>query len=82
MTKTQHILSLYDGKRSTSEIAEIVGCHPAYVRVVARQRRGRSHSEVEERYLKKRYGTKTLTAAWRERTRDMRARAKREARAS
>jgi hypothetical protein len=52
MTKADQILSLYDGKRSTKEIAEIVGCLPEYVRVAARQRKGRP-SKSDRTYLSK-----------------------------
>lgn len=38
MTKAEQIRNLYDGKRSTQEIAKIVGCRQEYVRVVALQR--------------------------------------------
>ena len=38
MTKADHIRQLYDGTRTTVEIAALVGCLPEYVRVVARQR--------------------------------------------
>jgi hypothetical protein len=41
-TKSQRILALYDGKRTTKEIAKIVGCRQEYVRVVSRQRKGKS----------------------------------------
>lgn len=37
-SKADKIRALYDGERSTREIARMVGCDPAYVRVVARQR--------------------------------------------
>lgn len=50
MTKSAQIMKLYDGKRSTREIAEIVGCLPEYVRIVARQRKGKGRSEVDDRY--------------------------------
>lgn len=50
MSKSSQILSLYDGVRSTREIADIVGCLPEYVRIVARQRRGRA-SETDRKYL-------------------------------
>ncbi len=45
MTKAQRILELYSSGMSDKEIADKVGCHPSYVRVVARQRKGRSMSE-------------------------------------
>jgi len=51
MTKSQQIMALYDGKRTTAEIAKIVGCKPEYVRVVARQRKGKGQSEIDWRYL-------------------------------
>lgn len=38
MTKAEHIRDLDDGRRTTRQIAEIVGCLSAYVRVVLRQR--------------------------------------------
>jgi hypothetical protein len=59
MTKAQQILALYDGKRSTREIAEIVGCDPAYVRVAARQRHGGSRSEIDKRYVASPLGKET-----------------------
>lgn len=51
MSKAAQIMSLYDGVRSTKEIAQIVGCADSYVRVVARQRKGGSCSEIDRRYL-------------------------------
>lgn len=50
MTKSDQIRQLYDGVRTTREIAEIVGCLPEYVRVVARQKRA-----ANTRYAKRRY---------------------------
>lgn len=50
MTKAQQILDLYALGKSTREIADEVGCLDAYVRVVARQRKGRSRSEIDLRY--------------------------------
>lgn len=50
------IMRLYDGKRTTREIAERVYGAPAtkaqlaHVRVVARQRKGRGHSEIDKRW--------------------------------
>lgn len=49
VTKTGRILELYDGKRTTREIAHIVGTTDAYVRVVARQRKG-SMSATDRRW--------------------------------
>lgn len=53
MTKAERIMQLYDGVRTPREIAEMVDCHPAYVRVVARQRKGGGMSEKDRRYFKK-----------------------------
>lgn len=53
MTKSSRIMALYDGVRTTTEIAEIVGCCTAYVRTVARQRKGKQ-STGDKRYIKKR----------------------------
>lgn len=60
MTKAQRILELYDGVRTTNEIAEIVGCLPAYVRVVARQRKSSGVSESDRRYLTSPLGRTTI----------------------
>lgn len=49
-TKSDQIMALYDGVRTTKQIAEIVGCRPEYVRVVARQRKGSGSSEIDLRY--------------------------------
>ena len=65
MTKKQQILNLYDGKRSTSQIASIVGCLPEYVRVVARQRKGKAQSEIDRRYLQSSLG-QTTRRKWEE----------------
>ena len=51
MTKSAQIKQLYDGVRTTREIADIVGCRPEYVRVVARQRQGNGISEIDKRYM-------------------------------
>ena len=56
MTIKDKILSLYDGKRSTTEIAESVGTSVEYVRVVARQRKGGSYSDIDRRYRASRLG--------------------------
>ena len=50
MSKAKQIMALYDGKRTTREIAEIVGCGDSYVRTVARQRKGLGVSENDRRY--------------------------------
>lgn len=61
MNKTKQILSLYDGWRTTAEIAEIVGCNPGYVRVVARQRCGKGLSEIDIRYRKSPHGSRVMS---------------------
>lgn len=54
-TKADEIRSLYDGQRSTKEIAALVGCDPAYVRVIARQRaNGDANSASYKAYLPRR----------------------------
>jgi hypothetical protein len=58
-TKSEWILALYKDGLSTKEIAEIVGCLPSYVRVVARQRKGTSASEIDRRYLTSSLGRST-----------------------
>lgn len=50
MTKSEQIMSLYDGTRTTTEIAAIVGCNTSYVRVVARQRKGRGVSDIDRKH--------------------------------
>lgn len=40
MTKAEQIMSLHDGSRSSRAIAELVGCHDAYVRTVLQRARG------------------------------------------
>ena len=57
MTKSEQILALYDGKRTTREIADIVGCGVPYVRVVARQRKGGSMSKHDKKYRIKKAGS-------------------------
>lgn len=64
VTKTERILALYStGKYTTREVADTVGCLPAYVRVVARQRKGAGYSDNDARYLMRRYGGKSLAEA-------------------
>lgn len=58
-TKAQRILSLYAKGLSTSEIAARVDCLPEYVRVVARQRKGKGQSEIDKRYLASPLGSAT-----------------------
>lgn len=57
MTKAQQIMKLYHGPTSltTRQIADRVGCLPAYVRVVARQRKGGGSSPIDCRYFSRRY---------------------------
>ncbi len=54
MTKAEHILQVYcslpDTPQRTRRVAEIIGCRPEYVRVVARQRFGGGASEIDRRY--------------------------------
>ena len=50
-TKAAEIMLLYAKGLSTKQIGELVGCRPEYVRVVARQRKGRGVSENDKRYL-------------------------------
>lgn len=50
-TKAAEIMLLYAKGLSTKQIGELVGCRPEYVRVVARQRKGRGVSESDKRYL-------------------------------
>ena len=64
MTKAQRILELYDGKRSTKEIAAIVGCRPEYVRVAARQRKGSGESEHDRRYRQSPQGRAKFKRHW------------------
>lgn len=50
-TKSAKILRLYgEGGHTVKEIAGIVGCSPAYVRVVARQRKGGGQSKADRKY--------------------------------
>lgn len=50
-TKSSRIMRLYGkGAYTVKEIAEIVGCRPEYVRVVARQRKGSGQSDADRRY--------------------------------
>lgn len=58
-TKSEQILALHDGKRTPREIADIVGCRPEYVRVVARQRRGSGMSDIDRRYVASPKGQRT-----------------------
>jgi hypothetical protein len=51
INKASWILDLYDGKRTTREIADMVGCSDAYVRVVARQRGPSGISDIDRRYV-------------------------------
>ena len=62
MTKAQQILDLDNGKRTTRAIADIIGCLPAYVRVVLRQRMGTGESDIDRRYRRslRRYANVSL----------------------
>lgn len=51
MTKKDRILKLNDGARTMEEIAALVGCLPAYCRVVIRQRKGGGTSDIDRKYL-------------------------------
>jgi len=62
MTKADRIRTLYAAGKDSKEIAELVGCHPDYVRVAARQRVGGKsrpcdtlHARAESEF-KKKYG--------------------------
>ena len=61
-TKSQKIMALYDGTLTTREIAWTVGCDPAYVRVVARQRKGGAESAIDLRYRKSPLGRMMIAA--------------------
>lgn len=75
MKKTEQIMTLHSQGKTTWEIAREVYALPnwasredvdrkaAYVRVVLRQRNGRGLSKTDERYLKRRYGTRTVKEA-------------------
>ena len=56
MTKAEQILKLYDGKRTTREIAVLVCTSDSYVRTVARQRKGAGTSQNDRRYLQSSLG--------------------------
>ena len=56
MTKAEQILKLYDGSRTTREIAVLVGTTDSYVRTVARQRKDTGTSEHDRRYLQSSLG--------------------------
>ena len=51
MTKAERIRQLYRSGRTTREIADLVGCKPEYVRVVARQRAS-GHASVHDKRWK------------------------------
>lgn len=46
-TKAARIMALYKKGMSTTQIAAKVGCRPEYVRVVARQRKGKGQSSID-----------------------------------
>ena len=58
MTKKDRILKLNDGVRTLEEIAALVGCLPSYCRVVIRQRKGKSVSDIDLRYMASQKGVK------------------------
>lgn len=62
MTKAAKILALYAQGKSTRDNAAAVGCDPAYVRVVARQRKGTGRSDIDMRYLTSPLGQDTSRA--------------------
>ena len=64
-SKAARIRALYAQGKSTGEISEIVGCRIEYVRVAARQRVEVGPSEIDRRYLMRKYGGDTLAEAWR-----------------
>ena len=53
MSKAARICALYAEGKTVSEIAAIVGCLPAYVRVCARQRAGGGMSKIDRRWYEK-----------------------------
>jgi hypothetical protein len=59
MTKAALILKLYDGGLNPQEIAAEIGCSDSYVRVVARQRKGKGRSDNDWRYYKSPLGKAT-----------------------
>lgn len=65
MTLAAKIMKLYDGKRTTREIADTLGCRIEYVRVVARQRKGGTRSEIDRRWAHSPLGRATLSAGMR-----------------
>jgi hypothetical protein len=70
VTKSERIMRLWaklkDSPKKTTVIAEKVGCDPAYVRVVARQRKGSTRSEIDRRWLDN-GGREWIAARYRER---------------
>ena len=66
-SKVERIRRLWDGKRTTKEIATIVGCMPEYVRVVARQRKFHGVSDIDRRYYRKPGKLEAVRKAKRER---------------
>ncbi len=57
MTKADQIRKLDNGKRTTRQIADAVGCDTGYVRVVLRQRINGGFSDIDVRYATKWYGS-------------------------
>ena len=68
MTKAERIRKLDNGKRSTSKIAEMIGCLPSYVRSVRQRARGfAGYAPADLNYLKRKFGGETPQEAWRNR---------------
>ncbi len=77
MTKKDRILALHQEGKTTRQIAEAVYRLPkcakqkeadrkmAYVRVVLRQRKGSGESEIDRRYVMRRWGAATPKEAYR-----------------
>lgn len=64
VSKAARIRELLAEGKSTREIADLLGCDPAYVRVAGRQRQ-KGVSSADERYYNKLYGVDTMADAWR-----------------
>jgi len=72
MTKAQQILTLYASRdngltprwKLPKLIARLVGTTPAYVRTVARQRKGRGQSEHDKRYITSPLGKAERRRLW------------------
>lgn len=62
MTKASEIRALDNGKRSTLEISEIVGCRPEYVRAVRQRLVSGGTSRADKNYLSSDKGRLTRAA--------------------